>query len=580
MEDDRVARATGRVKTTRAVMCHNYRDAQSEVGIRTDLGNRVAESRLSYSQTRGTSSKVGAKKCFEFQNVLGIRGRKGKPKNSFLRDSAKEKFGPRHVGAAAQDSGQTQGVFAGPCYANPGEQTARPIGRHSLTNLRAECKGRSEEKIDMAIPSCDGHQEREVSAVEEKGSQETISIQVQGCSEDNNKKKTLSREERCVLKDTEGNKAGDEVRYYCAPEKESSSGKFPEKTPFGADLEYAGGRCGFQPAVVDSSGNDLRVFRQAGEKSNCSSRGSDLDLASLRVEDEGEDDTRVDRSVNSDGKGLGNTDGTRAESSGSERQYRLETQAVMLSGSGQFLKAGRGSGPGMDMGMELGRALVSSPSLGLDYRAALCPDSTKRARLNGLILYEPTCFKSQAEVLKTGLSQDLLSRPDETLDSLEPTSSYSEAGKEGNASFYGEADKLREVAVQEEGHNLKNRYNDNIFDQSNPIPFSVFGCPLLSGGFSGLGDSSPEKALVPLRVVAADGREWGLESPSTIIDEGEGIDVVGQRKKEAQCEQFENWNYGSWESSCLVKFSDFLGFPTKGFEKEILNLLRNLVASQ
>ena len=30
----------------------------------------------------------------------------------------------------------------------------------------------------------------------------------------------------------------------------------------------------------------------------------------------------------------------------------------------------------------------------------------------------------------------------------------------------------------------------------------------------------------------------------------------------------------------MAKFSDFLGFPTKVFEKEILNLLRNLVASQ
>ena len=30
----------------------------------------------------------------------------------------------------------------------------------------------------------------------------------------------------------------------------------------------------------------------------------------------------------------------------------------------------------------------------------------------------------------------------------------------------------------------------------------------------------------------------------------------------------------------MVKFSDFLGFPTKGLEKEILNLLRNLVAAQ
>ena len=37
--------------------------------------------------------------------------------------------------------------------------------------------------------------------------------------------------------------------------------------------------------------------------------------------------------------------------------------------------------------------------------------------------------------------------------------------------------------------------------------------------------------------------------------------------------------YDSWESSCLAKFSEFLGFPTKGFEKEILELLKNLVAS-
>ena len=38
--------------------------------------------------------------------------------------------------------------------------------------------------------------------------------------------------------------------------------------------------------------------------------------------------------------------------------------------------------------------------------------------------------------------------------------------------------------------------------------------------------------------------------------------------------------YDRWESSCLIKFSEFLGFPTKGFEKEILDLLRNLVARQ
>ena len=134
------------------------------------------------------------------------------------------------------------------------------------------------------------------------------------------------------------------------------------------------------------------------------------------------------------------------------------------------------------------------------------------------------------------------------------------------------------VVAQAEGYNLKKRYDDNIITKSTSIPFSVFGRPLLSGGFSSRGDSLLGK-VVPLRVVAADGREWGLERPGGISDEGEETGVVGQRK-EAQCESIENWNYGSWENSCLVKFSEFLGFPTKGFEKEILNLLRNLVASQ
>ena len=65
-----------------------------------------------------------------------------------------------------------------------------------------------------------------------------------------------------------------------------------------------------------------------------------------------------------------------------------------------------------------------------------------------------------------------------------------------------------------------------------------------------------------------------------LIEVGGELGVDGQRKEEAQNESSETWIYESWESSCLAKFSNFLGFPTKGFEKKILELLRNLVASQ
>ena len=71
-----------------------------------------------------------------------------------------------------------------------------------------------------------------------------------------------------------------------------------------------------------------------------------------------------------------------------------------------------------------------------------------------------------------------------------------------------------------------------------------------------------------------------MECLGSIIEVGEELGEVGQRTEEAQNESFEAWTYESWESSCLTKFSEFMGFPTKGFEKEILELLRNLVASQ
>ena len=394
-----------------------------------------------------------------------------------------------------------------------------------------------------------------MSVVEEKGSQETTSIQGQGSSEE-----------------------GDEGRNSCAPEKESPSGKSSEKIPNVVELECDGEKDGSHSIAVDSSGNNLKDLIQAGEKSKCSSRDSGLKLACLRVEDEGVDDIRAERSVNSDGKGRGNIDGTQAASSGKEHLYRLESQAVKLPESGQNPGAGRGSGHVLAPALGSCRVIGSSPDLGLNSRATQCPDSFKRAHLNGFTVHEPTCFKDQVEMLKTGLRQDLFSRSPETSERLEPISSSSEAGQEENVSSQREEDELSEVPAQVEGHNLKKRYDDNLITQSISIPFSIFGRPLLSGGFSGLGDSLLEKAL-PLRVVAADGREWGSESPSGLSVEEEETGAVGQRK-ETHCESIEKWNYGSWESSCLVKFSEFLGFPTKGFEKEILNLLRNLVASQ
>ena len=58
-----------------------------------------------------------------------------------------------------------------------------------------------------------------------------------------------------------------------------------------------------------------------------------------------------------------------------------------------------------------------------------------------------------------------------------------------------------------------NRCDDNPSTQSPSPLFFVFGQPLIYGGSSGIGGSfgSDVGNMEPLRVVAADGSEWGME---------------------------------------------------------------------
>ena len=296
--------------------------------------------------------------------------------------------------------------------------------------------------------------------------------------------------------------------------------------------------------------DDTRVGRSVrleGEDQSLSQnfRGDDN---GPRFEVEGEDDTRVGRSVRLEGEGLGKADGTRHVSSGRVWQSQSKTQEKTQLGPD------RGSGSALESGRELGRAQGWLVGLGLDYRVDLSLVSTNRPLLHGLNPFVPSCFKAQDSGLGVGLRQGLLSRSVMPSDCKSPISSSLNVGQKGKALHTREEDELREDLVQEDGCDHMNRYGDNLHVQSTPTPFSVFGRPLLPGGFSGPGGIFADKDLEPLRVVAADGREWGLECSRAIIDIGEELGEVGQRKAEAQNESSETWTYESWESSFLAKF--------------------------
>ena len=127
-------------------------------------------------------------------------------------------------------------------------------------------------------------------------------------------------------------------------------------------------------------------------------------------------------------------------------------------------------------------------------------------------------------------------------------------------------------------HAIGPRFDPLSSTDCSPPLFSVFGRPLLTGGSSGLGDYLENETLgdmEPLRVVSADGSEWGKEIESELTVESQ-VSVEEEPSKNRP----ELMGYNNWEESCLFKFSEFLGVTTVGFEEEILKLMRKMEAQQ
>ena len=112
---------------------------------------------------------------------------------------------------------------------------------------------------------------------------------------------------------------------------------------------------------------------------------------------------------------------------------------------------------------------------------------------------------------------------------------------------------------------------------------SVFGRPLLSGGSFSLGVYHGHEAMgdiEPLRVVSADGIEWGETTFEALTDADLETEGLRNLSEEGPKTRSECLGYDNWEDSCLIKFSEFLGIPTVGYDEEILELLRKMVSQQ
>ena len=166
--------------------------------------------------------------------------------------------------------------------------------------------------------------------------------------------------------------------------------------------------------------------------------------------------------------------------------YPSMTQEQKELGSGQAYGAISGSGSTSDPGIELGRTQGSITGLDLD-GTSQSPSYSNRPIPDGSNASSFKCSKAKDVGEESGLKQGLVLRPSLPPECKQASSRDSNFGEEGNNLHCREEVVTREDPPQDDVCFYTNRYVDNLNDLSPSSRFSVFGRPLLSGGFSGLG---------------------------------------------------------------------------------------------
>ena len=400
-----------------------------------------------------------------------------------------------------------------------------------------------------------------------------------GVEEEGGQKKC--RKGRKPSRDARGNQIEKEISHHKS-NRELKNGKATSNALISVDLKIGGEKDVSSRGEKTQSSDPLPIggygefnFEMGREIKACRTPSSreGRSLASKAAE-EGDDNSQEGRTVYPGTVRLGKVDETWSMPQCKSGGITPTQQGKENIGLGSVNSMDRGSTSGVGSVFEMGRALGRTLDSDRPNQTSPGPNPCFGVSLQETDYCGPNY--SKAVQRGTGLSQEMqLWSPLQQNHKCSPSD-----GMEGKVRHKWEGGENSEDQSQEKECLNNHRYDDNLYEKSPSSLISVFGRPLLPGDNSGLGGFSGKEDLEPLRVVAADGREWGVKFSGVVIDEGEGLTITDQKTNESHNESLEHWTYESWEKSCLAKLSDFLGFPIKGFEKEITGLLRNLVNAQ
>ena len=539
--------------------------------------------------------KVGPKQCVGIQNNMGSSVREEGAKQVMLSDIQEgslgrqtgkctaQKLSPDLGKRAAQNLSPNLETIVGQSPTRLRDQIAWPIEGKAWNVDKEKRMGMGGEKTkgtddySLVSPQRGGDKVAEAKEIQENTLTQTV-----GQQEINNRERVISRKEGMIPREAKGKQNEEKGRSFMGSDRDSLSGEFLRDT-LSFSVEVVGGL-----VETSTAGEKRQRSLQAGDClcniqverafkfSSCppSTPGEISKELGQQVEEAW--DIRVGREARSVTEELGQQEVTRPVSLGRVQEIRFVSQEQKYIKSDRVYGADSGTGSidGSDLGS--GRILSRTMELGHD-RLDPSPSKPIRPTPDGSNRHKG--FETEFAGEENGLIQYPVLRLPMNFEGRVSNSSESNIAEEGNKDISREEGEIREDLSKDDDCVDMERYVDNFNDQSPSSRFSVFGRPLLPGGFSGPGGPSGLEDMELMRKEAEDDMAWGRVAADESIAAGEEARADGRRVKEAQHDSTGNWKYDSWESSSLAKFSEFLGFPTKGFEKEILELLRNLVVS-
>ena len=467
-----------------------------------------------------------------------------------------------------------------------GEQEVRPSYSYSGVNDRDDCRvketGKGKEITEGVELFCLGsRQRREDTADEARALQEKNPTLTMGQREHNDIGRGTCREEFGNSKEAIGKQNAEKGRSFRDLDRESFSGKFPNHknsiSVGGVDDGGVGINTGEKIERSLTAANGLcNVQAEAGIKTlSCPHGIPGEKVKKTGFVEEDDCDTRAARKVRTGTKLLGQIEGIRMAALCRLQNQEPNHESVREEGS-------VGGSDSIDV-LDIVSGRKQCRALGADH-LLLGQMGSSLSQFSGPIEDGPIqsdhkSFEEKAAGGDYGLKQNSVLRLTVPPEDRVSTSRESYIVEEGKKEFSKEDGVIRVDQPQEEDREHSKRYTDKFYDQSPSSGFSVFGRPLLLGGCSGVGGTYGVKELEIMRNEGVDVGVRGKVADGESTADGEDVEDEARSEEGGQIESTGDEGYDSWESSCLAKFSEVLGFSTKGFEKEILDLLRNLVAS-